>query len=779
MKFSLFNSIAHIGFVLAACAGFLSAEAANNNSMALPGAGANDAAIELAANRLLSQMSTDEKVGQLSQLFYIPALFHLPGLSPEKPAEESIALGKVGSLTFVTDPKTANRLQHIAVDKTPHHIPLIFGNDVVHGFRTIFPVPLAMAASWDPELVSRSQAIAAMEARAAGVNWTFSPMVDVARDARWGRIVEGAGEDPYLGSVMAAAQVRGFQGDHIGAPSHLLACAKHFAGYGAAEGGRDYDAAYIPEELLRNVYLPPFHAAVDAGVGTLMSAYLDVNDVPATGNRWLLHDILRAAWGFKGFVVSDADAVKSLSTHGFARDEQDAAVRALRAGVNMEMAGGHDAYADELPAAMREGLVTQAQLDDAVRPILKMKFRLGLFDHPFVDETLASQILADPAHRDAARVAAERSAVLLRNKDNLLPLNKGAYHRIAVIGPLADSKIDTTGPDSFQQKASETVTVLDGLRATLGSDTALTYAQGAQLRRRFTTKLDALSGAHQQPEWSEEQTQQEIAKAVDAARGADLAVMVLGEAQNMTGESASRGSLDLPGAQERLLEAVSAIGKPIVLILINGRPLNIVWASQHVPAILEAWYPGSQGGNAIAHLLFGDATPGGKLPLTWPRNVGQIPIGYAHNTTQAPESQGERYWDEESTPLYPFGFGLSYASFNLTNLHIDRDAATLAGAVNVSVDVKNTGTVTGDEVVQLYTHQRYGSASRPVRELKGFRRVTLIPGQTETIRFPLGREQLSYWSGASHTWIYEPSTYDFWVGDDSAASQHMEFSVTN
>jgi beta-glucosidase len=730
------------------------------------------------ADQLLLQISPDEKIGQLSQMFYFAQPINLPNVAPSAPVEDSVAKGAVGSLLFVTDPATINRLQHIAVEKSPHHIPLIFGFDVIHGFRTIFPVPLAMAASWDPEMVTRSESVAAMEARAVGIEWAFAPMVDIARDPRWGRIVEGAGEDPYLGSAMAAAQVRGFQGDYIGAPDHILACVKHFAGYGAAEGGRDYDASYISDAQLQNVYLPPFHAAVKAGVGSLMSAYMDLNDIPATGNRWLLHDVLRQDWGFRGFVVSDANAVKNLQTHGFAKDEQDAAVRALSAGVNMEMATGHTAYDAGLPSALKERLVTQEEIDNAVRPILEMKLRLGLFDHPYVDETKVNQVLSAPDHRVAARMAAERSAVLLRNEGGLLPLKKDGYRRVAIIGPLADSKLDTIGSWSFQQNLPETVTVKEGLQNELGSAANLFYERGAQLHRTFPSMLDAILNVKPEAQWTAQEAQLHMDKAVELARTSDLTIMVLGEGQNMSGEAASRQSMELPDDQQKLLEAVSSTGKPVVLVLMNGRPLNIVWASEHVPAILEAWYPGSQGGNAIANLLVGDAVPGGKLPISWPRNVGQIPMPYAHNITHEPENQEKRYWDVASTPLYPFGYGLSYTNFRFGNLQVNKKDAKLADTINVSVDVTNAGSIKGDEVVQLYTHQRYGGASRPVRELKGFSRISLSAGETKTVHFTLGREQLEYWNAASHSWTYDPSTYDIWVGPDSRAELHEEISVT-
>ena len=729
----------------------------------------DDKAVEKRVNALLDRMTLEEKIGQLSQLF----LF-----GPSKQVDDALAKGQLGSLLFVTDPARINSLQRIAVEKSRLHIPLIFGFDVIHGFRTIFPVPIAMAASWDPSMVSAAQAIAAKEASSVGINWTFAPMVDIARDPRWGRIVEGAGEDPWLGSAMAAAQVRGFQGEYIGSPDHVLACMKHFAGYGAAEGGRDYDASNISETLLWNVYLRPFHAAVEAGVGSAMSAYMDLNDVPATGNRWLLHDVLRGDWRFQGFVVSDANAVKSLVVHGFAKDLPDAAVLALDAGVDMEMAIGTTAYSQNLAAAISSGKVTVQQIEEADRAVLGMKVRLGLFEHPYVDEARAARALATPEHRTAARVAAERSAVLLRNEGRLLPLGKTAYAKIAVVGPLADSQVDTLGSWAFNEDLTETVTVLAGLRNKAGSQAQLTFAPGVEISRKFPSPFAQLSRSKPPAPWTPEQAKDELRKAVDLAGSSDLTILVLGETQQMSGESASRESLALPGNEEQLLEAVAATGKPVVLVLLNGRPLDIRWAAQHIPAILEAWYPGTQGGNAVANLLFGDAVPGGKLPVTWPRDAGQVPIYYAHNTTQGPESQGKRYWDEESTPLYPFGYGLSYTTFTFSNLHVSQPQFRIGQTAEVTADVENTGPSTADEVPQIYIHQQYGSTSRPVRELKGFERITLAAHEKKTVHFSLGSNELSYWSAAKKAWVEEPARFDVWVGADSQATLHGSFTIT-
>jgi len=736
----------------------------------------DDRVVRERVDALLKQMTLEEKIGQLSQLFDFKEKPKDATLD-QRALDEAIVGGRVGSVLFVTDPGEINRLQHLAVDKTRVHIPLIFGYDVIHGFRTIFPVPIAMAASWDPATVTIAQSIAAKEARAVGIGWAFAPMLDIARDPRWGRIVEGAGEDPYLGSAIAAAQVRGFQGEYIGSPDHILACMKHFAGYGAAEGGRDYDASYIPDSQMYNVYLPPFHAAVKAGVGSAMSAYMDLNDVPASGSRWLLRDVLRDQWKFSGFVVSDANAVKSLEKHHFAKDLSDAAVRAFNAGVDMEMAIDFTAYSRHLAAAVQNGQISLEQIEAADRPILEMKVRLGLFDHPYVDEARSQRILASPEHRTAARLAAERTAVLLRNEGGLLPLKKSAYTNIAVIGPLADSQLDTLGSWAFQQDLQETVTVLGGLRDKFGPQAKLSYAPGTQIYRKFRSFFDDIFKLKPAVPWTAEQSKTEMSKAVTLASSSDLTILVLGEAQNMSGEAASRESLDLPGREEQLLEAVAATRKPVVLVLLNGRPLNIKWAAAHIPAILEAWYPGTQGGNAVANLLFGDAVPGGKLPIAWPRDVGQTPINYAHNTTQSPEEQGKRYWDEESTPLYPFGYGLSYSTFAFSDLKVSQTQIKAGESIDVSFDVENTGTSAADEVAQLYVHQRFGSASRPVRELKGFERITLAPHAKKTLHMSLGTQELSYWSAAKKDWLEEPASFDIWVGGNSEATLHTGFEI--
>jgi beta-glucosidase len=740
-----------------------------------------EADVSKRAAALLTQMTLDEKVGQLNQLFFISQL-----MKPEM-MEPAIREGKVGSLLFVPDSAIINRFQKIAVEQSRLKIPLLFGYDVIHGFRTIFPVPLAMASSWDPALVERAQTIAAREARAVGIRWTFAPMVDIARDARWGRIVEGAGEDPYLASKMSAAHVRGFQGTDASAAGRLLACMKHFAGYGAPHGGRDYDSVYLSDAELYNIYFPPFKAAVDAGVGSVMTAYMNLNDVPATGNAFLIRDVLRKDWNFKGFVVSDADSVGNLVTHGFAADKADAAVRALTAGVDMEMsfptAPVGRAYAESFTQLVKDGRITTAQIDTAVRRILEAKLRLGLFDNPYVDESSVASVHNDPEHRRVARIAAQRSAVLLRNEGNFLPLAKGdpKVSSIAVIGPLADSKRDMRGPWTFVDDVKSTVTVLEGIRNKVGPGVKVEFAQGVDIGRAYPSIFAILGGPRPAP-WSETQSREEFEKAVALARSSDLVVMVLGEHEEMSGEAATQSTIELPGRQRELLEAVASLGKPAVLVLINGRPLDISSLVARVPAILEAWHPGSEGGNAVADLLYGDAVPGGKLPVTWPRSSGQIPIYYASNLTQEPErSQGfkSRYFDIPTSPLFPFGHGLSYTTFAYSNLRVNKSDVRVGESVEVTVDVENTGKRAGEEVVQLYIHQRSGSASRPVRELKGFERIAIAPGEKRTVRFALGRSELTYWSSAAKGWVLEPATFDVWAGGDSNATRTTIFTTNS
>jgi beta-glucosidase len=727
-----------------------------------------DEQVRARVEALLAQMTLEEKVGQLTQI--------AGGLFPGAKPEEALRRGGAGSILWLNDTKKFNELQKVAVEESRLKIPVLYGLDVIHGYRTIFPVPLAMAASWDPSVHERAAAVAAKEARAAGIHWTFAPMVDIARDARWGRIVEGAGEDPYLGAAMAAAQVRGFQGPYLGAPDRLVACAKHFGAYGAADGGRDYDPVYVPEGRLRNVYFPPFHAAAKAGVGTFMSAYMDLNDVPAGANRWLLTDVLRGEWGFEGFVVSDAMGVGNLELQHFARDGRDAARKALAAGLDMEMASGR--FPQHLASLVKDGALTQAQIDEAVRRVLAVKVRLGLFEKPYTDEARVASVLADPEHRKEARLAAQRSMVLLRNENKALPLPK-TLTSLAVIGPLADSRADIEGSWMVFGHAPAAVTVLEGIKAKL-PNARIDYAPGPEIRRDVPSFFESFMPGPKKPPQTPADAEAAFQKAVETARGADLVIAVMGERADMSGEAASRASLDLPGRQEELLKAVVALGKPVVLVLLNGRPLSVNWAAEHVPAILEAWQPGTEGGHAVADVLFGDVNPGGKLPVTFPRSGAHSPLYYARNLTHSPEGSpmyNVRYWDGAPTPLYPFGHGLSYTTFAFSNLKLDAPQVKAGGKVTASVEVTNTGAVAGDEVVQLYVHQKAGSDSRPRRELKGFRRVGLKPGETQTVTFPLGPDELRYWSTSQRKWVQDTEAFDVWVGADSTATLHADLTV--
>ncbi|PYY37870.1 beta-glucosidase [Curtobacterium sp. MCJR17_055] len=734
---------------------------------------------------LLGRMSVEDKAGQLSQYFYLagfgepPADLDIDSLPPEhqaylrqpKMVEDAIAAGHAGSVLFVTRADMANRLQKLAVETAPLGIPLLFGFDVIHGLRTIFPLPIAMAASWDEGTISASQAAAAREARAVGIHWTFAPMVDIARDARWGRIIEGAGEDPYLGAAVAAAQVRGFQGD-LGS-ENVLAGPKHFVGYGAARGGRDYDDVEVSDSELHNVYMPPFRAAIEAGAQNVMSAYMDFNGVPASGNARLLTDLLRDDLGFDGFVVSDANAVKSMETQHFAASPTEAAVRAITSGLDMEMCTFDPAFS-RLPDAVAQGLVSEDVLDTAVRRILAVKFALGLFEHPYVDAGASDAILSTEHHRELARVAAERTIVLLKN-DGTLPLAASTAGSIAVIGQLAESKRDTLGPWVFAHGTDETVSILEGITAR--ADGEVWFAPGAGIPSREFASMFDRSDPTVVNTPGDHDDDAEIDRAVAIAADADVAVVVVGERQNQIGENASRSTLDLPGRQLEQLQRIAATGTPVVLVVMSGRPLDLRWADENVPAILQAWYPGSRGGDAVADVVFGDVSPAGRLPFTWPRHVGHVPMVYSHLRTFQPEDQDKRYWDEESTPLYPFGHGLSYGSFTYDQLRTDRDKVARGDTATVSVQVTNASDRAADEVVQLYIHQRHGTSSRPVQELKGFRRLAFGPGETKTVTFTLGPDELRYWSAVTGGWVQDATVFDIWVGGSSRAALTTELIV--
>ncbi len=700
--------------------------------------------VESRVNALLGKMTLAEKVGQLNQL----------NLGTQD-LESAIAAGKVGSVLNVVGAEETNKLQRLAVEKTRLHIPLLFGLDVIHGYRTIFPIPLAIASTWDPTLAELEAQTAAREARAAGVRWTFAPMLDIARDPRWGRIAEGAGEDPALGSAIAAAYVRGFQGHDLSDPERIAACAKHYVAYGAAEGGRDYNSVDISEQKLRDVYLPPFKAAVDAGAATLMSSFNTLNGVPASANQFTLRQVLKGEWRFRGFVVSDWNSIGELIPHGVAADRKDAARLAMNAGVDMDMTGG--IYLDHIAELVHRGTLPESVVDDAVRRILRVKFELGLFDQPYADAAREQKTLLAAEHLEAARKVAQKSIVLLKNDANVLPLAKSVA-AIAVIGPLADSKADMIGNWSAQGKPEEAVSVLQGVREKLGSSPRVLYSKGVEVEGSST---------------------EGIAEAVAAARQADVAVLVLGERGDMSGEAGSRADINLPGKQQKLLEQVVATGKPVALVLMNGRPLTIPWAAEHVPAILEAWFPGTQGGHAIADILFGDVNPSGKLPVTFPRTVGQVPLYYSHLNTGRPSTTDRwhtGYLDAPNAPLFPFGFGLSYTRFAYSDVRLSANQLDAKGELKASVGVKNVGDRAGDEVVQLYVHDMVGSLARPVKELKAFRRVTLAAGESKRVEFTITRDHLAFWT-ADARFAVEPGAYTVFIGPNSAEGLEAKFEV--
>src|SRR5213080_1858613 len=697
---------------------------------------------------LLARMTLEEKLGQLNQL-------SVDG----QPSAEQLAMvrkGLVGSLFNLTGAEATRAAQRIAVTDSRLHIPLIFGQDVIHGYRTIFPIPLGEAASWDPEAVQAAAHVAATEAAAAGLHWTFAPMVDIARDPRWGRIAEGSGEDPYLGSAMAAARVRGFQGTDPRAPDAVLATVKHFAAYGGAEGGRDYNTVDLSERTLREVYLPPYRAALDAGAATVMTSFNEIGGSPSTASPWLMTTLLRREWGFRGFVVSDWTAVAELMNHGVAGSRAEAGKLALEAGVDMDMVSR--IYVDDLPALVRAGRIPMAVVNEAVRRVLRAKAALGLFDDPYHGATPEREraTLLAPEHRQLARRVAGEATVLLKNDAQLLPLGS-RVRTVAVIGPLADDKVSALGSWPGRGDPRDAVTPLEGIKARAGS-VSVVYAKGCGITDTATAGF---------------------ADAVAAAKQADVAVLVLGEAGDMSGEAASRANLDLPGIQPRLFEAIYATGTPIVLVLMNGRPLTIPWAAEHVPAIVESWFLGIETGPALAAVLFGDVSPSGKLPVTFPRAVGQIPLYYNHKNTgrpTGPDKYTSKYTDLPVTPLFPFGHGLSYTTFSYSDLRLSAPRIAPAGTLKVSVTVTNTGAREGAEVVQLYVHDEVASVTRPVRALAGFRRVSLKPGEARTVEFSLTPKELGLYN-KDMKFVVEPGKFRVFVGGSSVGGLEGEFEV--
>lgn len=705
---------------------------------------------EAKINALLAQMTLAEKLGQLQQL-------DGEGNGNFRPEHrELVRKGLLGSTLNVRGAQRTNELQRIAVEESRLKIPLLFGFDVIHGYRTIFPIPLAEASSWDPTLAERSTSIAAQETYASGVRWTFAPMLDIARDPRWGRITEGAGEDPYLGAAFARTRVLGFQGNDYSTPGKILACAKHWVAYGAAEGGRDYNSTDMSEQTLREIYFPPFKAAIDAGAGTVMSAFNDLNGVPTSANPFTLTRVLRGEWKFDGFVVSDYTSVKELINHGVAANDKEAAQAALNAGVDMEMVSR--LFNEQGPGLLREGKVSQATIDEAVRRILRIKFRLGLFDHPYTREAAETEILLTRTNRAAAREIAGRSMVLLKNDHAALPLSP-SVGSIAVIGPLADDRRTPLGWWAGDGKPDDTITPLAGIKAKVSPKTKVGYAKGCD------TLGDSTAG---------------FAEAVTLARASDIAIIFVGETSETVGEAASKSSLDLSGRQMDLVKAVHAAGKPTVVVLMNGRPLTVGWIVDNSPAILEAWMGGTEAGNAIADVLFGDVNPGGKLPVTFPRAVGQVPIYYNHMNTGRPPDANNRYTskylDVPWTPQFPFGFGLSYTQFKITNLQLSTQRLRPDGKLTVTVEVENVGRRAGDEVVQLYIRDVAASMTRPVKELKGFQRITLRPGEKRRVEFILGPESLGFYNREMR-FVVEPGEFKVMVGSSSEDLVESKFVV--
>jgi beta-glucosidase len=733
----------------------------------------DDPAVERRIDEFLEKLTLEEKVGQLNQ--YSKGIPTGPGTG-RSDAEEAARRGEVGSFFNVTSPSEINRLQRIAMEESRMRIPLLFGLDVIHGFRTTFPVPLALSATWDADTVERAARVSAEEASAAGIRWTFSPMVDIARDARWGRIVEGSGEDPYLGSILARAYVRGYQGQRLSDPRSVASGAKHYVAYGAAEAGRDYNTVDLSERLLRQVYLPPFQAAVEEGAATLMAAFNTINGVPASANEFTLNQVLRREWGFRGFVVSDWTSLSELIPHGVANDLATAARKGFLAGVDMDMES--NAYFQHLADQVRAGKVTEAAVDEAVRRILRVKIALGLFENPYTAGAEDPSGPISPDYLQAAREAAEKSFVLLKNEAvgggaPVLPLASDA-RTLALIGPLADSQRDMLGSWSACGKPEDVVTLRAALAERARQDgLELIVAQG--------TEINGTSEAG-------------FSEAVEAARRADVVVLALGEeAVTMTGEAASRAFLDLPGNQQQLLEAVVAAGTPTVLVLFSGRPLALTPVVGKFSAILEAWFPGVQAGHALVRVLFGDVNPSGRLTLSFPRSVGQEPLYYNSLNTGRPatgldlsrppgssvdEKYRSRYIDEHNLPLFPFGFGLSYTTFEYSEptasaSQVSVDALNRGQAsIRVSADVRNTGNRAGEEVVQLYIRLRGTSVARPVRELKGYQRVELAPNESRRVEFTLGREALSFWN-IEMKQVVEPAELTIWIGPDSQSGAEV------
>ena len=731
----------------------------------------SDPEIEAKIDELLAKMTLEEKVGQMNQY---NGSWDVTGPAPdaanEKVKYDNIRSGGAGSMLNVTSVAGTMEAQKLAVENSRLGIPMVFAYDVIHGYQTMLPIPLGETASWDMEVLEKGARVAATEASAAGIHWTFAPMVDISRDARWGRVMEGSGEDPYLGSMAAVARVKGFQGSDLSATNTIAACAKHLAAYGYAEAGRDYNTAELSDNTLHNIVLPPFKAASDAGVATFMNSFNDINGIPATADDYLQREILKGKWGFDGMVISDWGSIMEMIEHGVAADKEHATKLAIAGGSDMDMESY--CYINHLADAVEAGEVDEALIDDAVRRILRLKFKLGLFEDPYkyFDVEREKEVIGAAEHLEVARDAGRKSAVLLKNENQLLPLSKEGG-TIAVIGPLADDKDSPLG--SWRAKAipNSAVSVLEGIKAAVGSSRTVVYNKGCELaigERSFLYDVTI-----------NETDRSGIAEAARVASNADVVVLVVGEDCWQSGEARSRTDIGLPGVQQELVEAVLAANSNTVMVLMNGRPLELTWADENVPAILETWFAGQMAGHSIADVLFGDYNPSGRLPISFPRSVGQVPIYYARKNTGRPKvKKGEVFWshyiDESNDPLYPFGYGLSYTNFEYSDLQVSAAEMPMDGSVEVSVNLSNNGSVAGKETVQLYIHDVVASTIRPIKELKGFQQITLEPGASQKVTFTLTKDDLAFY-GRDKQWKAEPGTFKVFVGGNSRDLQETEF----
>ncbi|WP_245752674.1 beta-glucosidase BglX [Chitinophaga arvensicola] len=726
---------------------------------------------------LMSKMTLEEKIGQLNLLTSGAVV---TGSAVSTDVEKKIKEGKVGGLLNMTRPEDIKRAQQIAVTQSRLKIPLLFGLDVVHGYKTTFPIPLALSCSWDMDMIERSARVAAIEASADGINWTFSPMVDIARDPRWGRIAEGSGEDPYLGSKIAAAMVKGYQGNDLRKPDNIMACVKHFALYGAAEAGRDYNTTDMSRVRMYNEYFPPYLAAVKAGAATVMTSFNEVDGVPATANKWLMTDVLRNQWGFKGFVVTDYTAINEMVAHGLG-DLANVSALALNAGTDMDMVG--EGFIETLPASVKAGKVSVKNIDAACRRILEAKYQLGLFDDPYRNsspERSQNNIYTD-AQRSESRKAATESFVLLKNQANLLPLKKQGS--IALIGPLANSRTNMTGTWSVSAAIENHPSLLEALQKEVGTDVKINYAKGANLTA--DSMLEINSTMFGRSLHRDGRSAAALKKeALDIAAQSDIIVAALGEASEMTGEAASRSDIGIPDTQKELLAALLATGKPVVLVLFAGRPMTLTWENQQVPAILNVWFGGCEAGAAIADVLFGAVNPSGKLTATFPQNVGQIPIYYSHKNTGRPLAGNDKwftkfrsnYLDVSNEPLYPFGYGLSYTSFSYSDITLNSAVLKAGGKLTATVTVTNTGNREGTEVVQLYIRDMVGSIARPVKELKGFERITLKAGAAQQVTFTVTENDLKYYNNELKFGV-EPGDFKLFIGTNSRDVKETSFKL--